>query len=149
MPRSPLWLADLVSDHGGAMKPFRSIRLRIQLIVGLLVTVLVAVSAVAADRAFERRQQAERVVRISEISRDLFAELNLLRLERGTTAGLIASPGEPDQREIEYQGLLRSQSTPRMRAALARLSALSPEGDAFGQIEIAASGVRRSDTPAR
>ena len=118
------------------MKPFRSIRLRIQLIVGLLVTVLVAMSAVSAEHAFERRQQSRRVVAISQVSRELFAVMSLLRLERGATAGLIASPGAPDTREIAYQGRLRAESTPKLDAALAHLSAIAPTGDAFAQFEI-------------
>ncbi|QUD88212.1 ATP-binding protein [Phenylobacterium montanum] len=118
------------------MKPFRSIRLRIQLIVGLLVAVLAAVSAISANQAFERLQQARRVVAISEASRALFTEMNLLRLERGTTAGLIASPGDPDPKEVAYQAELRSQSTSRMHSTLAALRSLSPHADAFGEAGI-------------
>ena len=119
------------------MKPFRSIRLRIQLIVGLLVVGLVAISALSVEHALEQRRQARRVAEIAAASRDLFTELNLFRLERGATAGLIATPGTPDPVEIRYQGELRAQSSPRLRAVLARLAAVSPNGDDFRQVEIA------------
>jgi signal transduction histidine kinase/CheY-like chemotaxis protein len=119
------------------MKPFQSIRLRIRLIVGLLVAGLVAVSALSVEHALERRQQAWRVEQIAGASRDLLFELNLLRDERGATAGLIATPGEPETAEIRYQAELRGQSTPMMRKILARLTALSPKGDLFYQDEIA------------
>ncbi len=113
------------------MKSFQSIRMRIRLIVGVLVAGLVAVSALSAGRAFEQRAQAQRVEEIAEVSRDLLTELDLLRNERGATAGLIASPGAPDPAEVRYQADLRARSTPRMHRALARLAAISANADAF------------------
>jgi len=118
------------------MKPFQSIRLRIRLIVGLLVAVLVAASALSVQQALEQRQQARRVEKIAEVSYDLLSELNLLRDERGSTAGLIASPGAPDSDEVRYQADLRAQSTPMMRQILARLTAISPKTDVFYRAEI-------------
>ena len=44
------------------MKRLQSITLRLQVIVGLLVILLVAGSAILAVQAFERRQQADRVM---------------------------------------------------------------------------------------
>jgi signal transduction histidine kinase/ActR/RegA family two-component response regulator len=119
------------------MKPLSSVRLRIRLIVGLLVAGLVVAGAVSAGRALDRRGEARRVQEIAEVSRDLLTELNLLRDERGSTAGLIASPGAPDVEELRYQANLRSQSTPMMQRALARLSDISPGGDLFYRTEIA------------
>jgi signal transduction histidine kinase/ActR/RegA family two-component response regulator len=119
------------------MKPFQSIRLRIRLIVGLLVAGLVAASAFSVTQALEKRQQARRVETVAEVSRDLLSALNLLRDERGVTAGLLATPGAPDPEEIRYQAELRTQSNPLMRRTLSRLTALSPNADVFYQAEIA------------
>ena len=119
------------------MKPFHSIRLRIRLIVGLLVAGLVAISALLVAQAMDQRRQARRIEEIAEVSRDLLSELNLLRDERGVTAGLIVSPGAPDPFEIRYQTRLRARSTPGMRQALARLAEISPNADVFGRSRIA------------
>jgi HAMP domain-containing protein len=118
------------------MKPLSSIRLRIRLIVGLLVAGLVVAGAVSAGRALGQQDEARRVQEIAEVSQDLLTELNLLRDERGSTAGLIASPGAPDAEELRYQANLRSQSTPMMRRALVKLADISPAGDVFYRTEI-------------
>jgi signal transduction histidine kinase/ActR/RegA family two-component response regulator len=119
------------------MNSFHSIRLRIRLIVSLLVACLVTAGALSVKQALEQRRQAQRVEKIAEVSSDLLLELNLLRDERGSTAGLIASPGAPDPDEIRYQADLRAQSTPMMRQVLARLMAISPTTDVFYRAEIA------------
>jgi signal transduction histidine kinase/ActR/RegA family two-component response regulator len=118
------------------MKPLQSIRVRLQVIVGLLVAVLVAGCVISATRAFERRQQAHRVMAITDVSRDLFAAMNSLRLERGAADSELAIPGLPDAETVRYRALLRVRSTTQLGSALIKLKALSPAGDRYGQDEI-------------
>ena len=119
------------------MKSILSIRFRVQMIVGLLVAALVVICAVSGVRAFERRQQAHRVMAITDVSRDLFAAMNALRLERGATDGLLATPGVPTPRDVAYQTETRAASIRALNKALPRLAAIASSGDQFGQAEIA------------
>ena len=87
-------------------KRLQSISLRLQAVVGLMVMILVAAGAISATQAYERRQQAERVVAITKISHSLFAAMQSLRLERapGVSAQLKmqarpSRPGRPRQRD--------------------------------------------------
>ena len=119
------------------MQSNQSIRFRVHLIVGLLVAVLVAICAVSAEHAFERRRQAHRVMTATQVSRDLFTAMNALRLERGATDGLLATAGVPTPTEQRYQSNMRANAAETLKTALSELAAVAPNDDRFRQSGIA------------
>ena len=123
------------------MKPLQSINVRVQAIVGLLVAVLVAACAIYATQAFQRRQQADRVVAITEVSRALFSAMQTLRIERGAIYQGLETRRLPNAEEISHRAALRAQSVSDMNTALTKLAALAPAGDTYAQREI---GSRRA-----
>jgi signal transduction histidine kinase/ActR/RegA family two-component response regulator len=114
------------------MKPLQSIEHRLQLVIGLCVTILVAVCAMLAVRAFERSQQAGRVMAVAQTTRDLFAVMNTLRLDRGANDIALASPEPAGGDELVYLASRRDQSIRQLGPALAELAALEPGGDPYG-----------------
>jgi signal transduction histidine kinase len=118
------------------MKRLQSISLRLQVIVGLLVIVLVAGSAILAAQAFERRQQADRVMAITDVTRSLFAAMQSLRLERAGVNNALAMPGSGDAASVRSQSAQHQQSMAALDLALAKLGRVAPKGDEFGQDEI-------------
>ncbi|QUD89987.1 ATP-binding protein [Phenylobacterium montanum] len=119
------------------MTSSESIRFRVQAVLGLLVIALVTICAFSAEHAFERRQQARRVMALTEVSRDLFTAMNALRLERGATDGLLHTPGEPTAEDIDYKVQMRRRATAELDKALPKLRAITPGGDPYGESEIA------------
>ena len=105
--------------------------------MGLLVMVLVALCAISALHAFDRRQQARRVMALAEVSRGLFSAMDALRLERGATDGLLHTPVTPTAGDIGYKVEMRRRATEALDRALPKLHAIAPAADAFGQAEIA------------
>jgi PAS domain S-box-containing protein len=103
------------------MKRFLSISTLLQAITGLMAVSLVATFAVSAQHAFERRQVAERVFVIADISRDLFTALQLIRVERGTVNTALETRQPVDQRTRGEVATLRSRSAVALDAALAKL----------------------------
>jgi hypothetical protein len=79
-------------------KRFGSISLRLQAIVGLLVVILVGACALFASQAFERRQAADRVVAITDLSRTLFTALQSLRIERAAINNGLMDSAPPSAR---------------------------------------------------
>jgi signal transduction histidine kinase len=73
------------------MKRLFSISVLLQSITAFMAIALVLICGVAVQRAFERRHTAEQVLNNVDVSRDLFASLQEIRLERGIQSAL-ASP---------------------------------------------------------
>jgi PAS domain S-box-containing protein len=105
------------------MKRFSSVSTLLQAITGLMAVSLVATFAVSAQHAFERRQTAERVFAVADISRDLFRALQLIRIERGTVSTELETPAPADHRLAGVIQNLRSQSAAALDSALAKLEA--------------------------
>jgi two-component system, sensor histidine kinase len=126
-------------------KRLQSISLRLQAIVGLLVILLVAGCATFAVQAYERRVEADRVVAITGVSRDLFAAMQTVRLERGAINAALATPSTPTVENVAHRARLRDGSRAALDSALARLATLAPSGDQYGQRELRA---RRADLDA-
>ena len=100
-----------------------SIKVLLQAITGLMALALVTVFAISAERAFARRAVAERVLAVVDISRDLFAAMQNIRIERGTgnTALETAAPiDRQSQREI---ATLRMRSNQALDSALGKIAA--------------------------
>ncbi|QUD85985.1 ATP-binding protein [Phenylobacterium montanum] len=106
------------------------------MVVGLLVAVLVTMCAVAAHHAYQRRQQAERVLAVTEASRDLFAAMNTFRLERGATNNRLVQTPPQTQTDIAFRRWLRVRDEGQLGAGLAKLAVLDPKGDTFGRAAI-------------
>jgi len=118
-------------------KQLSSISLRLQAVVGLLVIILVGACAVSATRAFERRQQADQVVALTQVMRDLFSAMQSLRLERaGVANGLVqATPQTPA--DVQSDAAVRAKSERMLDSALVKLDALpKQQGDDFGIAQI-------------
>ena len=90
--------------------------------------VLVANFAMYAVHAMERREEVRRIPPIVDISYDLFAAIQDIRLERGAVNRAFTAPGAADgdvQSEIVK---LRAQSGKSLDSALRKLAALKAEG---------------------
>src|SRR5580704_4104798 len=74
------------------MRRFLSISVLLQTVTGLMTLVLVAIFAVDAIRALENREQARRVPVIVDISNDLFAAIQNVRVERGGVNASFMAP---------------------------------------------------------
>jgi signal transduction histidine kinase len=124
-------------------RQFGSISLRLQAIVGLLVVVLVGACALFASQAFERRQEADRVMALTQVTRDLFSAMQSLRLERAGVATALVEAGPDSASDTQSRAALRARSERLLDDALAKLGALQREpGDAFSEAQIRA---RRAD----
>jgi signal transduction histidine kinase/ActR/RegA family two-component response regulator len=75
------------------MRRAPSVRLIIQATFGLMATVLLAACALSAVYAYDRWKAAERAVAVLDVSRDLFAAMQDLRLERGVLAAALQADG--------------------------------------------------------
>ena len=124
------------------MRRLQSLSLRLQVIVGLLVFALVAGCAVLASQAFERRQEADRVLAITDVTRSLFAAMQSVRLERAAVNNALAMSVSENAPNRGDQSSRHEQSMAALDSALGKLSRLAPTGDQYGQIEIS----QRRDT---
>ena len=71
-------------------KPSLSISVLLQAVTALMTLMLVGIFAIYATRALERREQAGRVPSIVDVSYDLFAAVQALRIERGSVNAALA-----------------------------------------------------------
>ncbi|HXQ46836.1 MAG TPA: ATP-binding protein [Caulobacteraceae bacterium] len=112
-------------------KRFGSISLRLQAIVGLLVVILVGACALFASQAFERRQAADRVVAITDLSRTLFTALQSLRIERAAINNGLMESAPPSAFERESRAQLQAQSEAALNQAMVKLAGVA-RGDDYG-----------------
>jgi signal transduction histidine kinase len=121
-------------------KQLGSISLRLQAVAGLLVIILVGACAVSATQAFERRQQADRVVALTQVMRDLFSAMQSLRIERANVADALILPTPRTPSDVRSDAADRAQSERMLDAALVKIEALrrTQQGDDFGAAEIRA-----------
>ena len=104
------------------MKPTLSIGRLLQSLVGLMAIVVIGICAAVANQAFERRQNAENIVRVVETSRDLFTAKQSIRLERVTVNTALLMPGVADEETRATIAARRAQAEVALDAAVARLS---------------------------
>jgi signal transduction histidine kinase len=113
------------------VRKFASIKILLQAVTGLMALALVALFATSAQQASTRRNTAEHIHAVVDVSRDLFVAMQTIRLERGTVnAGIDAANAiDPDtRREIDT---LRKRSNAALNSALAKVKELGiPESDA-------------------
>jgi hypothetical protein len=118
------------------MKRFLTISVLLRAVTGLMTLALVAVFAGYALRALESQEQARRVPLIVDISNDLFAAIQNIRVERSAIHDSLVTPEVIDidmQKEI---GDTRARSAKALDSALAKMDAiaLTKIGPAIGEI---------------
>ena len=110
------------------MRRFLSISTLLQAVIGLMTVTLVIIFAIYAMRALRSEEEAQRIPAIVDISNDLSAAEQSLRLERGavTHALDIAAPGDnSDAAEIAAQ---RARADKALDSALSKLAPLNLSG---------------------
>jgi methyl-accepting chemotaxis protein len=110
------------------MKRLVSTSALLQLITGVMATVLVILFALAAMQAWEQREAAEKALAVSNISRDLFEAMQNLRIERGTVNTEL-NAAAPASAETESEiATLREKGDRAFESAFAQLRT-TPLGD--------------------
>ena len=115
------------------LPPFRmnrlfSISVIFQSITAVMAVILVAVCGLGAQAAFERRQTDERLLRIVDVSRDLFGAMQEIRLERGGLDGALASAVVYPPQLTPAMAAARAQTNRSLDAVFAKLASdPSPE----------------------
>jgi hypothetical protein len=125
-PTTNLVWGELIQPGDGVliMKRFLTISVLLQTVTGLMTLVLVAIFAVYAMHALESWEQARRVPIIVDISNDLFAAIQNVRLERG---GVNASFMTPDSMSPDAQKEIadtRARSGKALDSALTKIAAV-------------------------
>ncbi len=103
------------------MKKFLSISVLLQAGTGLMALVLVGIFANLAERAFERREVAEQVLRTTSISRDMFMAMQAIRIERDTANTALETPDTIDAGSRGEIAALRSRSEAALDSAFVKL----------------------------
>ena len=110
------------------MKKVLSIRVLLPAVTGLMTLVLATIFAVYAMHAVQRREEVRRIPVIVNISYDLFAAIQDVRLERGAVNRAMQVPeaaGADAQAEILD---LRKSSGASLDSALSKLKAIMADG---------------------
>ena len=110
------------------MKRLFSIRLLLPAVTGLMTVVLVANFALNALRAMERREDVSRIPPIVDVSYDLFASIQDLRLERGAVNRALAAFAADEANAQSEIARLRDQSGKSLDSALSKLAVLKTAG---------------------
>ena len=110
------------------MRRLTSIRVLLPAVTGLMTLVLVAIFAIYAVHALERRAEARRIPFIVNISYDLFAAIQDFRLERGAVNRAVAGVGGTDSDAPAEIAKLRAQSGRSLDSALVKLAGLHMDG---------------------
>ena len=110
------------------VRRYFSIRVLLPAITGIMTIALVAMFAFLAVQANSRRNEIGRIPVIVDISYDLFAAIQDLRLERGTVNRALAEPEGAAPELLKQLVTLRATSATSLDAALVKLSAFKVEG---------------------
>src|SRR5579862_4039067 len=105
-----------------------SVSLLLQAITGLMAALLVAIFALAAERAFERRETARDVLARAGVSRAMFTAMQNLRVERGTVNTALETPSVVDHETLDDIAALRQRSASTLNTALEKLEAVGIAG---------------------
>ena len=110
------------------MRRLTSIRVLLPAVTGLMTLVLVAIFAIYATHALQRRDQARRIPLIVNTSYDLFSALQDFRLERGAVNRYVAGVDDADRDAPAEIAKLRVSSAKSLDSALTKLAAIHVEG---------------------
>jgi signal transduction histidine kinase/CheY-like chemotaxis protein len=113
------------------MKRLTSISVLLQTIMAAMAIMAVVICFSGVQRAIARRQTAERVLHIVDVSRDLFTALEEIRLERGSLSNALAKPTVVPPQGYPAWRTRRAECERRFDRAMAKLSGdPSPETQA-------------------
>ena len=104
------------------MKRFLSISVLLQSITAAMAIGLVVVCGLGVQKAFERKATAERVLSIVQVSRDLTASLQELRLERGGLRNALSMTPAAEATVLRLFEQRRADCERHLQAALALLA---------------------------
>ena len=110
------------------VRRFLSIRVLLPTVTGLMTLTLVTIFAVLALHSVERREEVRRIPLVIDISYDLFAAIQDLRLERGDVNRALSTPGIPDPAVLAGIAKLRTQSAKSLDSAFTKLTAVDSNG---------------------
>jgi signal transduction histidine kinase len=99
-----------------------SISVIFQSITALMAVTLVWICGANALHAFQRRQTDEQVLRVAGVSRDLFAAMQEIRLERGGLDLMLASPQLLPAKDPPALAIARARANLSLDAALGELA---------------------------
>jgi signal transduction histidine kinase len=116
------------------MRRFLTISALLQTVTGLMTLVLVAIFAVYAMSALESQEQARRVPIIVDISNDLFAATQNVRLERGEINASLVTPEVIDADTQKRIADIRVLSRKALDSALTKMAATA-SSDTWPAIE--------------
>jgi signal transduction histidine kinase len=100
---------------------------------------LVSAFAVDALNAMRAEEHARRVPTIVDVSNDLYAAIQNLRLERGNVGTALGTPGVPSPEIVAENLMLRDKSEAALNSAFTRLATIS-----IGDSEPAITGIREA-----
>ncbi|HLY05642.1 MAG TPA: ATP-binding protein [Rhizomicrobium sp.] len=95
-----------------------SIRRTLEATTGAMALVLVVISAILANRAWDEMRMARRIVTASGITRDLFMSMQYCRFELGTVSTVLESPRAVDAETWADIKQVRARSTAALYRAL-------------------------------
>jgi signal transduction histidine kinase len=121
------------------VRRYFSISVLLPTITGLMTIALVTIFAIYAYQAIERREQVRRIPIIVDISYDLFAAIQYLRLERGAVNRALARDDAIDSNAEAQIAELRENSGKSLDSALRKLDAFEKNGAAAEIEEIVRS----------
>ncbi|HEY6577703.1 MAG TPA: hypothetical protein VIY09_00140, partial [Rhizomicrobium sp.] len=101
-----------------AMGKALSVRRTLEAITSAMALVLVVISAILANRAYDQMRRAERTVTASGITRDLFMSMQNRRFELGTVSTVLESPRAADAETWADIEQVRARSTAALNRAL-------------------------------
>jgi signal transduction histidine kinase len=113
------------------VRKFASIRIKLQALTGLMALALVAVFATSAERAYDRRIEAQHIHAVVGVSRALFMAMQTIRFEGSTANSGLEAAGPIDQGTQHDIAALRASSNAALDKALAEIGAMGiPVSDA-------------------
>jgi len=95
-----------------------SVRRTLEAITGTMALVLVVISAISANGAYDEMRTAGRIVAASGIARDLFMSMQYRRFELGTVSTVLESPRAVDSETWTDIEQVRARSTAALNRAL-------------------------------
>ncbi len=119
------------------MRKFASIKIKLQAVTGLMALALVAVFATSAERAYDRRIEAQHTHAVVSVSRSLFMAMQTIRVEHGTANSGLEAAGPIDQGTQHDIVVLRASSNAALDKALAEIGAMGIPGSDTGLAKIA------------
>jgi signal transduction histidine kinase len=112
-----------------ALKRVLSIGTLLLVVTAVMTVVLVATFAVDAFHALERREQARRVPSMIDVSIELFAAVQDLRIERGIVNTALATPDVLAQNTRFDLDAARERSRTAIASALTKLATIPEDGN--------------------